>query len=98
MKLGDYECQTTFWIDFSIAEKFGVDAVQDTYNRAFNEWKDSCVYLTELVMVLNWKMWHHNKKNERLSILYEKLYLKTNDYAWSHLKGEEQDYFFKVTG
>ena len=30
MKLLDYECQTTFWEDFSIAEMFGEEAVRDT--------------------------------------------------------------------
>ena len=30
---------TTFPMDFSIADKFGTDAIRDTYNRAFNEWK-----------------------------------------------------------
>ena len=34
-----YKPQTTFWQDFSIADKFGTGAVQDTYNRAFAEWK-----------------------------------------------------------
>ena len=32
-----YETFTTFWMDFSIADKFGVNAVNDTYIRAFNE-------------------------------------------------------------
>lgn len=32
--LSDYECQTTFWKDFSIEEHFGEEAVRDTYRRA----------------------------------------------------------------
>ena len=48
-----YEQKTTFWMDFSIADKFGIAAIKDTYKRAFNAWKDNHVYLTELVMVLN---------------------------------------------
>ena len=31
--------KTTFWEDFSIAERFGLSAIQDTFNRAFKEWK-----------------------------------------------------------
>lgn len=27
MKLLDYECKTTFWMDFSIADRFGIAAV-----------------------------------------------------------------------
>ena len=43
-----YELQTTFWNDFSIADRFGLSAVQDTFNRAFKEWKENYKYLTEL--------------------------------------------------
>ena len=39
MKENGYEVQTTFWEDFSIAERFGLSAIQDTFNRAFKEWK-----------------------------------------------------------
>ena len=39
MKENGYEVQTTFWEDFSIAELCGLSAIQDTFNRAFKEWK-----------------------------------------------------------
>ena len=52
-----YELQTTFWNDFSIADRFGLSAIQDTFNRAFKEWKENYKYLTELVLVLNHKIW-----------------------------------------
>lgn len=52
-----YKFKTTFWSDFSIADRFGVRAVQDTFNRAFSEWKSNVIYLTELVLVLNWKIY-----------------------------------------
>lgn len=53
-----YACKTTFWGDFTIADAFGVDAIADTFNRAFSAWKDDVEYLTELVMVLNAKCWY----------------------------------------
>ena len=28
-----YQPKTTFWMDFSIADKFGIAAIKDTYNR-----------------------------------------------------------------
>lgn len=43
---------TTFWQDFSIADKFGPAAIRDTFKRAFAEWKGNYKYLTELVMVI----------------------------------------------
>lgn len=63
-----YKPRTTFWQDFSIADAFGGDAVTDTFHRAFNEWKDNCVYITELVMVLNHKIAQWYEKNMELAI------------------------------
>ena len=39
-----YYVQTTFWEDFSAADIFGLSAIQDTFNRAFEEWKGNCKY------------------------------------------------------
>jgi hypothetical protein len=39
MKEVGYDLMTTFWEDFSIADKYGVPGIKDTYKRAFNEWK-----------------------------------------------------------
>ena len=66
-----YTMFTTFWDDFAIAERMGIIvqngqyvrtdvnrgivAIEDTFNRAFKEWKTNYKYLTELVMVLSWK-------------------------------------------
>lgn len=49
------EWKTTFWSDFSIADAFGMEAVKDTFRRAFKGWKDNYIYLTELEIVMNWK-------------------------------------------
>ncbi len=98
MKLFDYECQTTFWEDFSIADAFGEAAVQDTFNRAFAEWKDNYIYLTELVMVLNHKCWHHYYGvKQDLSELYNELFYEARDYAYENLKGDELNYFYRIT-
>lgn len=94
----DYEFKTTFWQDFTIAELFGEDAIVDTFNRAFNEWKSDYIYLTELVIVTNWKSWeHYNKHNPTISQLYAELFEECNDYALRSLKGLELRYFLKET-
>lgn len=91
------EWKTTFWSDFSIADRFGASAVQDTYNRAFNEWKGNYVYLTELVMVLNHKIWeHYEKGNESMTRLYDELWRRADKYACDNLQGEELRYFYRV--
>lgn len=92
-----YEPKTTFWEDFSIADRFGVDAIKDTFSRAFNEWKDNYVYLTELVMVLNHKIWQHYKTNETITSVYIELYEQADEYACDNLKGEELTYFYNTT-
>ena len=89
---------TTFASDFSIADAFGSQAIRDTYNRAFGEWKSDYRYLTELVMVLNHKCWdHYGKGNTELSELYAELYHDANDWAYKHLEGEALDFYFHVT-
>lgn len=93
----DYEFFTTFWQDFSIADKFGPAAVQDTYNRAFAEWKTDYKYLTELVMVLNHKIWAWYKTNEPLARLYDKLWAETHEYALNNLKDDKLLYYLDVT-
>ena len=57
-----YEFKTTFWSDFSIADRFGKEAVQDTFDRAFKEWRSDVEYVTELAIVTNWKCWEHYNK------------------------------------
>lgn len=97
MNVNGYETKTTFWEDFSIADRFGAEAVKDTYNRAFKGWKDNYIYLTELVMVLNWKIWQHYEKNEPLARVYNDLWEQADEYACENLHGEEAEYFFRVT-
>lgn len=92
-----YETMTTFYEDFTIADIFGVDAIKDTYKRAFTEWKDNYKYLTELVMVLNWKIWAHYKDNKEYAALYEKLYHEADAYAVENLKSDELSYYYSTT-
>lgn len=91
------EFSTTFWTDFSIADRFGIAAVKDTYRRAFEEWKGDYRYLTDLVMVLNHKIWQWYERNEPLAEVYNDLWDKTARYAMDTLKGEELSYYFEVT-
>ena len=97
MNINGYETKTTFWSDFSIADQFGVLAIKDTFNRAFNEWKGNYVYLTELVMVLNWKIWQHYKRNDTFANVYNDLWEEADAYACDNLKGDEASYFFSTT-
>ena len=92
-----YGEQTTFGTDFDIADRFGADAITDTFKRAFEEWRNDYIYLTELVMVLNFKCWQWYNRNNTLSQIYSDLYYQADDYASTHLKGEELSYYYRTT-
>ena len=96
-ELCGYEPKTTFWMDFSIADRFGAAAVQDTYNRAFAEWKGNAVYLTEMVLVLNHKIWQHYQHNAELSLLYDRLWQQADRYAVANLTGNDLTYYYQTT-
>ena len=92
-----YKPLTTIYQDFSIADAFGESAIRDTYTRVFNEWKDNYKYLTEFVMALNWKIWEHYEKNDKIARVYDELWKKADAYAVENLKGDELTYFFQTT-
>lgn len=96
-ELTGYKVKTTFYTDFSIAERFGLNAVVDTYKTSFESWKTNCEYITELSMVLNWKMFRWFEQNEELYQLYRKLYLEIDDWCINNLKGEDLQYYYFTT-
>ena len=95
--LTGYKPITTFYEDFSIADRFGRSAILDTYKRAMSEWKHDYKYLTELVMALNWKIWeHYDTGNEAYTALYNDLWSRAEEYASTHLEGEELNYYYRT--
>ena len=95
--LTGYKPKTTFYMDFSIADKFGVEAIRDTYQRAFESWHEDIIYFTELVMVLNWKIYEHYESNTPLARLYEDLYFEADRWAQLNLEGEQLEYYYTTT-
>ena len=91
-----YTPKTTFYEDFSIADAFGVEAIKDTYKRAVEHWSDNVVYVTELVMALNWKCWRWNNHNDAYSALYAQLFYELQDWCYDHLKGDDLTYFIRT--
>lgn len=83
--------------DFSVADAFGTSAVTDTFKRAFEEWKGNYKYLTELVMVLNHKIWQWFEKMQLWLPCTNDFWEIADQYALNNLKGEELDYFYRVT-
>lgn len=92
-----YELQTTFWDDFSIADRFGLSAIRETFNRAFAEWKEDCEFLTELILVLNHKIWQYYETKPELAVFYQSLWEQADRYAIENLQGDELSYYYRVT-
>ena len=99
-KMTGYEPKTTFWRDFVNAEHFGVDGIRDIYERIMHEWRGNYIYLTELVLVLNWNIWYWNGAGtslaEKFTELYNELWEKADQFALDNLAGEELQYFLRT--
>lgn len=105
-QLTGYKPQTTFWSDFAVAEAFDENAIRDTYERVKKEWKDNVVYVAELYIVLNHKIWAyydlHNAMKEDVYDRYARLYNELwNDYGMFvdglDMSDEDRRYFYDVT-
>lgn len=54
-------------------------------------------YLTELILVLNHKIWQHYKAAPEMAKLYNTLWMQADQYAIENLKGSELEYYYEVT-
>ena len=93
---------TTFWEDFSIADRFvGVEdsPIEDTYKRALKYAKTDYKVFTELVLVLNHKIWEWYKVNDYIGKIYDKLWKQSEDEFYKTFEGNEEatHYFFETT-
>lgn len=55
------------------------------------------MYITELAMVLNWKCWRWFQVNDDYSRLYTALFWQLDGWIMDNLKGEELDYYIRIT-
>lgn len=92
-----YKPITTFYQDFSIADRFGSAAIRDTLKRGLEYANTDYKVKTELVMVLNWKVWEHYETNPTLGRLYLELYEDLRDECFSTFKDEALEYFIDTT-
>ena len=89
---------TTFRQDFQFAELDGVWGVKDTYKRAFGDWKNDIIYLTELYVVLCWRCdSHYERGNIALGEAYNDLRKTLDKHIFKNFKGEELQYFIRFT-
>ena len=92
----DFKFESTFWEEFSIADQYGQEGIVEHYNLVFDKWKDNLKYLTELVLVLNWKIYQWYQVDDTLGMTYDELWKRTDSYAMDTLKGEDLHYYLSV--
>lgn len=93
-----YKPKTTFYEDFSIADRFGAAAVKDTFRRSLKGWKHNHEYLTELAMAMSWKVnEHYCSGNMAFAELYQDLYEKIDTYCKDHFNEEQLRYYYLTT-
>ena len=89
--------ESTFFADFCVACVYGEKAIEDTYKRCFNGWKENCKMFTELTAMLNHHLWFwHEHGIEEYSTLFDKLWKQADAYGCNHFKDEEARYWFAV--
>lgn len=95
-KMLNYKFESSFWEEFSIAENYGRDAVKEHYDLVFSQWKDNLKYLTELVLVLNIKIFIWYGVDDDLGQMYDQLWKETDGYALETLKGDDLHYYLST--
>jgi hypothetical protein len=84
-------------MDFRIAEEFGIEAVKDTFENAFKNWKTNYIYLTELAIVMSNNSIAHYATNKELSKVYTNLYYRVDQYCMDNLKNDALEFYLRTT-
>lgn len=99
MAQNGYTTISTFYGDLTIADRYGKDAIKDTFNNVVASWLGSYKMFTEFIMCLNHKIWAWYEKDEDIALLYQDLWEQAQDIFSA--KYEENDevmsYYYRVT-
>lgn len=94
----DYTRQTTYTLDFSIAEWFvpseGMKAIADTLKNALTNWRDDIKFFAEIIMVLCMKSNEHGARgNMEYCRMYADLYVEVKClyFGWFDESHKEHD-------
>lgn len=93
-----YKPITSFYRDFSIADKVGLYPIQESFDYIMRDIKHmDYKYITELCMVLNWKIWEHYEKDDSKARLYDKLWRQMCCWIEENFNDDELRYYYRVT-
>ena len=96
----------TFASDFAIADWYGADSVNETYERIKKEWLGNYKAFTEVAIALNMLSWAHNSlkkqgvdgRDEFISLYSSLSYKSCDDFHGKYENNREAcDYFFEMT-
>lgn len=93
----DYKRCSTFAADFAIADSFGKEAVKETFDRAFNEWKDRPKMMAEMALVLNHNIWRYHETDPELAKVYDECWKQADEYCMEHYRGDDLNWYIRVT-
>lgn len=94
----NYDSITTFYQDFTIAEFFK-GGLEDTFKRVCKEWLYDYKMFTELIIVLNHKIWeHYNKGKQELSRKYDTMWKEAQSIFFEKYEGNDKvmRYYFRI--
>lgn len=99
MEWNGFDFESTLPMDFAIANRFGKEAVTDTYERVFEEWWSDVRMMAEMELVLNWNIWALYRTDEDLAREYDRLWKLHRNWFWScdHFSEEEQREYMEIT-
>ena len=94
-----YTQKTTYWADFSIAERFGQKAIQDTFDVALAQFGMNIEYMTELALTMNHKTAVLFESDRELASLYNNLWLLIDNYIFENFQdnNEALSYYLETT-
>jgi hypothetical protein len=77
-----FKFTTDVWEVFTDAETNGDVEIEEVYRDLFKKRHNDVKMVAELSMCMNRKLWeHHEKGDENLAELYNRLWMKVHDYA-----------------
>lgn len=89
-----FRMQADFYQELSIIENFwGEEGVREVVNNYISILIEDVYLYTELVFILNWKLWHHMEDNTQYVELYNALYRNAYIKGLMFYKGAEASYF-----
>ena len=115
--MNEFKPEYTFYSDLSIAEwcqifaKGDENAIEETYTEFIMQFGDNYKALTELILVLNHKLWSFHQKVDsnylncdektryQLEQLYTRLYNRAETYFFKRYERNQQaqQYYYRVT-